>query len=81
MSDAGILYLRLSHMADYRSAGHPPAPATSMALEADLSVPKEIPEAPKTPPERLRVNSGDFVRLEASRFPPLTIRSILATTT
>lgn len=54
MSDAGILCLRLSHMADDRGAGHPPAPATSTAWEAALSVPKETPEAPKTPPGRLR---------------------------
>lgn len=70
MSDAGILYLRLSHMADYRSAGHPPAPATSMALEADLSVPKEIPEAPKTPPERLRVTAATSFASKRRAFLP-----------
>lgn len=39
MSDAGILYPRLSHMADSRGAGHPPAPAE--ASEAAPLAPAE----------------------------------------
>lgn len=70
MSDAGILYLRLSHMADFRGAGHPPAPAASIAFEAALSAPQKIPETPKTPPKRLHSTATTWFSSKRRAFLP-----------
>lgn len=71
MSDAGILYSRLCHMADSAGTGHPPNPPAR--INGFGGVPLNShgnPGAPRTPPEKLHLTEANsFVSKRRPFFP------------
>lgn len=76
MSAAGIFYPRLSHMADSRDTS---CPRRINGFGGGPLGTHRIPEAPKTPPERLHLRAATLPRSTALSFPKNTILEILPT--